>query len=215
MSNKVRQATDDRGQRFHLDPGFGLGADFGRRRGSRAVPRRSRSAPRPWSAAADGTAGSVRPCAWRPSCRQARRSAITAPLGAVPARTCVERLGLAGQGSRGGRRPRGRFLVRHVDHARPAAFVDMAETGSCAQVPQARHQPGERAGPVAAVEFVAQHQVPAVAAGAGRAGQAEDEGVVDLAGEGARLQRRQARPCRSSPDGTAPRSRPSRAGTAA
>ena len=60
------------------------------------------------------------------------------------------------------------------------------------KAPQPRHLPGERAGPVAAVELVFQDQVPAVAAGAGRARQAEDEGVVDLPGEGARLQRRQA-----------------------
>ena len=40
-------------------------------------------------------------------------------------------------------------------------------------------------GTEAAVEFHGQHQVPAIAAGAGRAGQAEDECIFRLTGEGA------------------------------
>src|SRR6218665_1958357 len=52
---------------------------------------------------------------------------------------------------------------------------------------QARDLPRQRAGPVAAVQLEREHQVPAVAAGAGRARQAEDEAVADLPRESAGL----------------------------
>src|SRR3954471_23579020 len=57
---------------------------------------------------------------------------------------------------------------------------------------QARHQLGEVAGPEADVELLAQNVVPAVLAGAGRAGQREDVGGVGDAGDGARLHGRGA-----------------------
>src|SRR5687768_4828111 len=56
-------------------------------------------------------------------------------------------------------------------------------------MPEARHLLGERAGAVAAVELEAEDEVPGVAAGPGRAGQAEDEDVPDLPGAGAGLER--------------------------
>jgi hypothetical protein len=45
--------------------------------------------------------------------------------------------------------------------------------------------PGKGAGPVSAVQLEPEHQVPAVPAGAGRAGKTEDERVLDLPGESA------------------------------
>src|SRR6266576_4394832 len=57
---------------------------------------------------------------------------------------------------------------------------------------QARHQLGEVAGAEADVELLAQDVVPAVLAGAGRAGQREDVGGVGDAGDGARLHGRGA-----------------------
>src|SRR6478736_4834989 len=57
---------------------------------------------------------------------------------------------------------------------------------------QARHQLGEVAGTEADVELLAQDVVPAVLAGAGRAGQREDIGRVGDARGGAALHRRGA-----------------------
>src|SRR3954471_2575834 len=57
---------------------------------------------------------------------------------------------------------------------------------------QPRHQFGEVAGPEADVELLAQDVVPAVLAGAGRAGQREDVGRVGDAGGGAALHGRGA-----------------------
>src|SRR6185437_13289355 len=57
---------------------------------------------------------------------------------------------------------------------------------------QARHELGEVAGSEADVELEAQDVVPAVLAGAGRAGQREDVGAVGDAGRGAALHGRGA-----------------------
>src|SRR5438552_7801696 len=57
---------------------------------------------------------------------------------------------------------------------------------------EARHDLDEIAGAVAVVELVQQNFVPGVAAGAGRAGQAEDVGRAGDAGGGAGLDRRGA-----------------------
>src|SRR6266700_1888260 len=57
---------------------------------------------------------------------------------------------------------------------------------------EARHQLGEVAGPEADVELLAQNVVPAILAGAGRAGQREDVGGVGDARGGAALHGRGA-----------------------
>src|SRR6478672_10794616 len=57
---------------------------------------------------------------------------------------------------------------------------------------QPRHELGEVAGAEADVELLAQDVVPAVLAGAGRAGQREDVGRVGDAGGGAALHGRRA-----------------------
>src|SRR3981189_3456875 len=57
---------------------------------------------------------------------------------------------------------------------------------------ESRHQLGEVAGPEADVELLAQDVVPAVLAGAGRAGQREDVGGVGDTGDRARLHGRGA-----------------------
>src|SRR5688572_28478443 len=56
-------------------------------------------------------------------------------------------------------------------------------------MPEPRHVLGDGAGAVAAVERKTEDEVPAVAAGAGGARQAEDEDVLDLPGAGPGLQR--------------------------
>src|SRR5262245_1062461 len=76
--------------------------------------------------------------------------------------------------------PRRAWLRLTSTAARQFAFV------------QARQQFGEIAGAEAYVELVIQYLVPAVAAGAGRAGQGEQIGAAGHAGGGARLDGRGA-----------------------
>src|SRR5580692_11894357 len=74
---------------------------------------------------------------------------------------------------------------------RPRSGKSSATSGHLAFV-QARHQFGEVAGAEADVELLAQDVVPAVLAGAGRAGQREDVGAVGDARRGAALHGRGA-----------------------
>ena len=88
--------------------------------------------------------------------------------------------------------------MRCGDHA-----VAPLRLGAAQVLVEPRHQLDEIAGPIAVVELVHEDFVPGVAAGAGRAGQAEDEGRVGDARGRARLDRRRADLRRRSPCGTA------------